>query len=166
MHSRIYSQISLCLLYILQLLTQLKGKGVGQTFFVWSETIFALKIWNQFIIRDLPNQFWCPVDGTKKLNLLIEFSKSIFIKFDFKTHKNRLTWKLQQKKSACYSSRPMSAVYNKFAILFHDMEHSKTQSLFNPNKAGLLKVRFSGKRGGWSIWIPLHISRRTYLISI
>ena len=33
----------------------------------------------------------------KKAQLLIEFSKSIFRKFDFKTYKYRLMWKLQQK---------------------------------------------------------------------
>ena len=30
--------------------------------------------------RDLSKQFSCPVDGTKKLNLLIKFSNSIFKK--------------------------------------------------------------------------------------
>ena len=33
---------------------------------------------------DLSKQFWCPVDGKRKLNLLIEFSNSIFIKLYFK----------------------------------------------------------------------------------
>ena len=36
----------------------------------------------------------------------------------------------------------------------------------NPNKAGLFKGSFSWDWGGGSVWSPLHISRRTNLISI
>ena len=45
-------------------------------------------------------------------------------------------------------TRPMTAIYNKFAINFHEMEHSKTQSLVNPNKAGDCEDSFFWGLGG------------------
>ena len=52
--------------------------------------------------RDLSKQFWFQLDGkknkTKKLNLLIEFSSSIFIKFHLKYIDVELSkWRIQNK---------------------------------------------------------------------
>ena len=58
--------------------------------------------------RDLSKQFWCPVDGTKKPNLLIEFSNSIFIKFYFKAY---WCWTCIQNKSAYYVSSILSCLF-------------------------------------------------------
>ena len=38
------------------------------------------------LIRDLSEHFWCLVDKNKKLNLLLVFSNSIFIKFYFEAY--------------------------------------------------------------------------------
>ena len=60
------------------------------------------------IFRDLSKQFWCPVEGTKKPNLLIEFSNSIFIKFYFKAY---WCWTCIQNKSAYYVSSILSCLF-------------------------------------------------------
>ena len=68
-------------------------------------------------------------------------------------------------------TRPMTAIYNKFAINFHEMEHSKTQSLVNPNKAGDCEDSFfwgcgGGGSGGVNLTTPSYFKKNLSNINI